>query len=242
MGCRLVPAILLTGHLLLGVASSRPYGNVTTAGKSTNIAWHEGVSREEKWKAVGHKGLTIWMTGLSGSGKRTISEGLERALSLQSKPYFVYRLDADHLRTGLNSDLDFSPEARKENVRRIAEVSRLFAESGAITVVSLVSPYKVDRDYAREVHKNGSLPFLEVFLDAPLDVLKKRDPRGLYAQHAAGQLQGLPGLDADFDRPEAPDIHLRTAESSFVECVNVILSVMDAIGVHLPRKFRRLQV
>merc|ERR1719181_2113508 len=127
----------------------------TDAGRSTNIAFHTGISREAKWEAVGHKGITLWMTGLSGSGKSTISVALEHALvSMQSTPYFVYRLDGDNLRFGLNRDLGFSQEDRKENVRRVAEVSKLFAEAGAIVIAGLISPYAADRAYAREVHAN----------------------------------------------------------------------------------------
>merc|ERR1719230_2186944 len=117
--------------------------------KSSNIKFHEGITREEKWKNVGHKGITLWMTGLSGSGKSTISVALERALvQEQPRPYFVYRLDGDNLRFGLNRDLGFTPEDRKENVRRVAEVSRLFAEAGAIVIAGLISPYRADRNYA----------------------------------------------------------------------------------------------
>merc|ERR1719160_2114558 len=149
--------------------------------KSENIQYHEGVSREQRWKSVGHKGLTLWFTGLSGSGKSTVSVALEHALvKKQSRPYFVYRLDGDNLRFGLNSDLGFSPDDRKENVRRVAEVSKLFAEAGAITVVGLIAPYAADRDFARQLHQNASLPFFEVFIDAPLNVLEDRDPKGLY--------------------------------------------------------------
>eukprot|EP00913_Durusdinium_trenchii_P018567 g17447.t1 len=149
--------------------------------KSTNIKFHEGISREAKWKNHGHMGVTLWMTGLSGSGKSTISVALERALAEnQAKSYFVYRLDGDNLRFGLNRDLGFSPQDRKENVRRVSEVSKLFAEAGAIVIAGLISPYAADRDYAREVHKNASLPFMEVFVDAPLSAVESRDPKGLY--------------------------------------------------------------
>merc|ERR1719281_1561936 len=140
-------SLLGSGSFLLGA------GEV----KSTNIKMHEGITREDKWKFVGHKGITLWMTGLSGSGKSTISVALEEAL-VQSQPraYFVYRLDGDNLRFGLNRDLGFAPEDRKENVRRVSEVSKLFAEAGAIVVAGLISPYKVDREFARELHKNAS--------------------------------------------------------------------------------------
>merc|ERR1719274_426736 len=141
-------ALLL--NLLLLVAAE----NATRTPKSKEIYVHEGVPREQRWKSVGHKGLTLWFTGLSGSGKSTISVALEKQLTRrQARPYFVYRLDGDNLRFGLNSDLGFSPEDRKENVRRVAEVSKLFADAGAIVVAGLISPYAADRMFAREVHK-----------------------------------------------------------------------------------------
>merc|ERR1719160_1745248 len=164
--------------------------------KSENILFHEGVSREQRWKSVGHKGVTLWMTGLSGSGKSTISVALEHALvNKQSRPYFVYRLDGDNLRFGLNRDLGFSPEDRKENVRRVAEVAKLFAEAGAIVVAGLISPYKADRMFAREVHANASLPFMEVFIDAPLKEVEARDPKGLYKKAREGKIKGFTGID-----------------------------------------------
>merc|ERR1712146_754245 len=145
------------------------------AGKSTNIRYHTGITREAKWDSVGHKGITLWMTGLSGSGKSTVSVALEHALvNGQPKSYFVYRLDGDNLRFGLNKDLGFTPNDRKENVRRVAEVSKLFAEAGAIVIAGLISPYAADREYAREVHANASLPFQEVFVDAPLKTVEAR--------------------------------------------------------------------
>merc|ERR1712076_73709 len=124
---------------------------------SKNIKFHKGVTREEKWRSVGHKGITLWMTGLSGSGKSTVSVALEHALvSRQPTSYFVYRLDGDNLRFGLNKDLGFTAADRTENVRRVAEVSKLFAEAGAIVIAGLISPYRADRQYAREIHVNAS--------------------------------------------------------------------------------------
>jgi adenylylsulfate kinase len=217
--------------LALSAASEEP--------KSTNIKFHTGISREEKWKAVGHKGITLWMTGLSGSGKSTISVALERALvSGQPKSYFTYRLDGDNLRYGLNRDLGFSPEDRKENVRRVAETSRLFAEAGAIVIAGLISPYAADREYARQVHHNASLPFLEVYIDAPLKVVQERDPKGLYKKVAEGKIKGFTGVDAPYEAPERPDIHLKTADHSVMDSVNIILKKLDAVGINLPRRFR----
>merc|ERR1712232_1010830 len=149
-------AFLFAADAAEAAAKSTPYGAVTTSGKSSNIAFHTGISREEKWKSTGHKGITLWMTGLSGSGKSTVSVALEHALvSRQPTPYFVYRLDGDNLRFGLNKDLGFTPEDRKENVRRVAEVSKLFAEAGAIVIAGLISPYAADRQFAREAHVNS---------------------------------------------------------------------------------------
>jgi len=222
------------GRALLALCCS-----LTVAQKSGNIKQHEGTPREEKWKLVGHKGITLWMTGLSGSGKSTISVALEEALvQTQPKPYFVYRLDGDNLRFGLNRDLGFSPEDRKENVRRVAEVARLFAEAGSITICGLISPYKSDRDYAREVHKNASLPFLEVFIDAPLSVVKQRDPKGLYKKVEQGIIKGFTGVDAPYEAPANAEIHIRTDKTSVAQAVNIILKKLDADGINLPHFFR----
>eukprot|EP00928_Gymnodinium_smaydae_P091200 TRINITY_DN74911_c0_g1_i1.p1 TRINITY_DN74911_c0_g1~~TRINITY_DN74911_c0_g1_i1.p1 ORF type:complete len:254 (+),score=61.76 TRINITY_DN74911_c0_g1_i1:49-810(+) len=228
--------------LLYVGADTGPYGAVTSSGKSSNIAFHSGLSREEKWKAVGHKGITLWMTGLSGSGKSTVSVALEHALvQRQQKSYFVYRLDGDNLRFGLNKDLGFSPEDRKENVRRVAEVSKLFAEAGAIVIAGLISPYRADRQFAREVHENASLPFMEVFIDAPLATVEARDPKGLYKKARDGKIKGFTGIDAPYEVPESPEIHIRTDKSSIEESVNTILYMLDHVaGINLPRKFRKM--
>merc|ERR1740123_1573590 len=209
--------------------------------KSDNIRFHSGISREEKWKTVGHRGITLWMTGLSGSGKSTISVALEHALvTRQPVAYFVYRLDGDNLRFGLNRDLGFSQEDRKENVRRVAEVSKLFAEAGAIVIAGLISPYATDRAYARDVHKNASLPFMEVFVDAPLDVLEERDPKGLYKKARAGKIKEFTGIDAPYEPPESPEVHVRTDILTVAQSVNNILAQLDGAGIHLQRTFRQV--
>lgn len=210
--------------------------------KSKDIKYVTGITREEKWRSVGHQGITLWMTGLSGSGKSTISVALEHALvSKQSKAYFVYRLDGDNLRFGLNRDLGFSPEDRKENVRRVAEVAKLFAEAGAIVIAGLISPYAADRAYAREVHQNSTLPFLEVFVDAPLHIVEQRDPKGLYKKARAGQIKGFTGIDAPYEQPVSPEVHIRTDLHSVTQCVNQILSKLDEVGIHLQRTFRPVE-
>jgi adenylylsulfate kinase len=207
--------------------------------KSTNIKFHEGLSREDKWRNIGHKGITLWMTGLSGSGKSTVSVALEETLvSKQPRSYFVYRLDGDNLRFGLNRDLGFAPEDRKENVRRVAEVSRLFAEAGAIVIAGLISPYAADRAYAREVHVNASLPFMEVFIDAPLATVESRDPKGLYKKAREGKIKGFTGIDAPYEKPENPEVHIRTDQNSVSRAVNLIMEKLDQAGIHLPRTFR----
>jgi len=213
--------------------------STTTAGMSTNIAYHTGVTREAKWDAVGHSGITLWMTGLSGSGKSTISVALEQALTqMQSKAYFVYRLDGDNLRFGLNRDLGFTPADRKENVRRVSEVSRLFAEAGAIVIAGLISPYAADRAYAREVHDNATLPFMEVYVDAPLATAEERDPKGLYKKARAGKIKGFTGIDAPYEAPLNPEVHLRTDKNTIAQSVNQILAKLDEVGIHLKRQFR----
>jgi len=225
--------------LLLLVLSAGAKLGTEDAGASTNIRYHTGITRETKWDSVGHKGITLWMTGLSGSGKSTISVALEHALvQLQPSAYFVYRLDGDNLRYGLNRDLGFSQEDRKENVRRVAEVSRLFAEAGAIVIAGLISPYAADRHYAREVHENATLPFMEVFVDAPLATVEERDPKGLYKKARAGKIKGFTGIDAPYEAPENPEVHLRTDKLSISDSVNSILRKLDEAGIHLTRHFR----
>merc|ERR1712176_550771 len=159
----------------------------------------------------------------------------------QPKSYFVYRLDGDNLRFGLNKDLGFTPADRKENVRRVAEVSKLFAEAGAIVIAGLISPYKADRQYAREIHVNSSLPFMEVFIDAPLKEVEARDPKGLYKKAREGKIKGFAGIDAPYERPENPEVHVRTDIASVPESVNFILEKLDEAGIHLQRSFRPLE-
>lgn len=207
--------------------------------KSSNIKYHGGVPREKRWETNGHKGMTLWMTGLSGSGKSTISVALEEALVLrQPKSYFVYRLDGDNLRFGLNKDLGFSPASRTENVRRVSEVAKLFADAGAIVIAGLISPYAADREFARMVHVNASVPFLEVYIDAPLSVLENRDPKGLYKKVREGLIKGFTGIDAPYEAPTNPELHIRTDQTTVSESVNLILEKLDEVGVHIHRSFR----
>jgi len=194
--------------------------------KATNIVWHEGeVSAEERHKNLGQKGCTLWMTGLSGSGKSTVAVALEQVLLQRDK--HAYRLDGDNVRHGLNKNLGFSPEDRTENIRRIGEVSKLFADAGIITVTSFISPYRADRDLVRKLHVDNNLPFLEVFVDAPLDVAEQRDPKGLYKKARAGEIKGFTGIDDPYEAPENAEIHLRTDQLSVEDSVRKLLEELE---------------
>ncbi len=201
-----------------------------TQQKATNITWHAGeVTREERHKNLGQSGCTLWMTGLSGSGKSTIAVALEQVLLQRGK--HAYRLDGDNIRHGLNKNLGFSAADRAENIRRIGEVAKLFNDAGIIAITSFISPYKADRDQVRELHKKDNLPFLEVYVDAPLDVAESRDPKGLYKKARAGEIKGFTGIDDPFEAPDQPEIHLRTDNLSVEDSVRALLEALEARGV-----------
>ena len=168
-----------------------------------NLTWHEGaLSRADRpWL-----GSTVWLTGLSGSGKSTIAVALERRLVLAGRPAF--RLDGDNLRHGLNADLGFSSADRDENVRRAGEVAAILAEAGVVAIVPLISPYRAARDRARAVHEARGVPFFEVFVDTPIEVCEERDPKGLYTKARAGELPGFTGIDDPYEAPVSPDLVL----------------------------------
>lgn len=198
--------------------------------KSTNITWHEGeVSPEERFKNMGQKGVTVWMTGLSGSGKSTVAVALEQVLLQRSK--HAYRLDGDNVRHGLNKNLGFSAEDRTENIRRIGEVAKLFADAGQIAITSFISPYAADRDLVRKLHDDASLPFIEVFVDCPLEEAEKRDPKGLYKKARAGEIKGFTGIDAPYEAPEKAELHLPTHQYSVADSVQAILDVLEKQGL-----------
>jgi bifunctional enzyme CysN/CysC len=177
------------------------------AGQSPNVVFHAGaVTREERWAATGTRGATVWLTGLSGSGKSTIAAALEQLLVAAGTP--AYMLDGDNLRHGLNGDLGFAEADRAENVRRAGEVACLFADAGMIAIVPLISPYVADRDRVRARHEAGGLRFFEVFVDTPLEECERRDPKGLYAKARAGELPHFTGIDDPYEAPADPDLHL----------------------------------
>jgi adenylyl-sulfate kinase len=180
---------------------------VPKASQSPNVVFHAGaVTREERWAATGTRGATIWLTGLSGSGKSTIAAALEQLLVARGTP--AYMLDGDNLRHGLNGDLGFTEADRAENVRRAGEVAQLFADGGLIAIVPLISPYRADRDRVRDRHTERDLRFIEVFVDTPLEECERRDPKGLYAKARAGELPNFTGIDDPYEPPTDPDLHL----------------------------------
>ncbi|KAK9460636.1 Adenylylsulfate kinase-domain-containing protein [Lipomyces oligophaga] len=187
---------------------------------ATNITWHAGLTHAERSELTGTKGLTIWLTGLSASGKSTIATALEQYLLSKHVP--AYRLDGDNIRFGLNKDLGFSEAARNENIRRIAEVAKLFADSTTVAITSFISPYRADRDTARKLHESANLPFIEVYIDVPVEVAEQRDPKGLYKKARAGEIKEFTGISAPYEEPEHAELHIRTDKISVEEAVIVI--------------------
>jgi len=195
--------------------------------RATNITWHEGhVSREEREKLLGQKGVLIWMTGLSGSGKSTIAYTLEHALIQRGR--LAYVLDGDNVRHGLNKNLGFSAEDREENIRRIGEVANLFADTGVITITAFISPYRKDRDINRELL--GENNFVEVYCKAPLDVCEERDPKGLYKKARAGELKGFTGIDDPYEEPLSPEIVIQTDQTSPQDATIALLKILESMG------------
>ncbi len=187
-----------------------------------NVVWHPGaVSREERAAVTGGLGATVWLTGLSGSGKSTIAHRTEQALVAMGRAAYV--LDGDNLRHGLNGDLGFTSGDRTENVRRVGEVARLMADSGLVVLVPVISPYRADRDRVRRIHQVADVPFHEAFVDTPIEVCEQRDPKGLYKKARAGEIKGFTGIDDPYEAPLQPELVLRTAELSVDEAVRAII-------------------
>ncbi len=201
-----------------------------TAAKADNITWHTGeVDREARASAHGHRGAVLWFTGLSGSGKSTIAHRVESMLV--DRGVFAYVLDGDNIRHGLNSDLGFSPEEREENIRRIGEVARLFADAGAVVLSAFISPYRRDRDRVRALLGPGE--FVEVYVDTPLEICEARDPKGLYKKARSGEISNFTGIDAPYEAPESPEVHLKTTKLTVDQAAATVvryLATQDILG------------
>jgi bifunctional enzyme CysN/CysC len=199
---------------------------VTDQQRSPDVVWQHGnLDRAERWNALGQRGATLWLTGLPAAGKSTVAGALERALVESGR--LAYVLDGDNVRHGLSGDLGFDATARHENVRRVAHVARLFADAGAVAIVSLVSPFAADRDRARTLHDEVDLDFFEVFIDTPLAECERRDPKGLYARARAGSLQGLTGVGDPYEAPVAPDLVVHTTEEPLEASIARILNAVS---------------
>ncbi len=197
--------------------------------KSTNVTWQDGeVSASDRSAFLGQKGVTIWFTGLSGSGKSTIAVALESAL--MGKQKLSYRLDGDNIRLGINKNLGFSAEDRTENIRRIGEVAKLFSDAGIITLASFISPYLADRDNVRQLHVSADIAFVEVFVDCSLASAEARDPKGLYKKARAGEIKNITGIDDPYEAPKNTEIHLISDKMTVDEEVDLIVSYLTDNG------------
>ena len=191
--------------------------------KNNNIIWHHTtINRAHREKLNGHKGIALWFTGLSGSGKSTLAHAVEERLHDIGCLTFVF--DGDNVRHGLCSDLGFSTEDRRENIRRIGEMVKLFLEAGIIEMTAFISPYKKDREWVRTLV--GKENFIEVFCDCSLEICEKRDIKGLYAKAKRGEIPEFTGISAPYEAPENPESHLKTGEKSLDECVDIVINYL----------------
>ncbi|MCF6154325.1 MAG: adenylyl-sulfate kinase [Candidatus Brocadia sp.] len=198
-----------------------------TVQKATNIKWHHGkITKDDRIKLMKQKGVTIWLTGLSGSGKSTIAVELEHAL-LENK-HLAYILDGDNIRHGLNKNLGFSPEDRTENIRRIGEVAKLFTDANMITITAFISPYRQDRDNVRKLLKDGE--FVEIYVKCPLEVCEQRDTKGLYKKARAGEVKEFTGISAPYEEPLHPELMIDTSKMTVEESTRIVLNYLEGKG------------
>ena len=196
--------------------------------KATNITWHEAnVVQTDREQLLNQKGCVIWFTGLSGSGKSTLA--LEVESKLYQRGHLTYVLDGDNVRHGLNKNLGFSPEDREENIRRIGEVAKLFADAGVIGMTAFISPYRADRDNARDLLDEGR--FVEVFVDCPLEVCESRDTKGLYEKARAGEIKEFTGISAPYEAPAQPELTVNTNNQSLEECTERVIALLESEGL-----------
>jgi len=192
-----------------------------------NIVWHEQhVTKKERSAIKGQRACIVWFTGLSASGKSTIANALEVKLMEQNR--HTYLLDGDNIRLGLNSDLGFSDEERVENIRRIGEVSKLFVDSGTLVITAFISPFRKDREIVKTLVEKDE--FIEVFVDTPLDICEKRDPKGLYLKAREGKIPNFTGISSAYEAPLNAQIHLRTEIKSVEECVDEVMDYLNDKG------------
>uniref|UniRef100_A0AAY4DA63 Uncharacterized protein n=1 Tax=Denticeps clupeoides TaxID=299321 RepID=A0AAY4DA63_9TELE len=205
--------------------------------RATNVVYQaHHVSRSKRGQVVGtragFRGCTVWLTGLSGAGKTTVGFALEEYLVSHAIP--CYSLDGDNIRHGLNKNLGFTSADREENIRRIAEVAKLFADAGLVCITSFISPFTKDRDDARKIHKTAGLPFFEVFVNAPLEVCESRDVKGLYKKARAGEIKGFTGIDSEYEKPDSPELVLKTGELTVNECIEQVVELLKNEVSHVP--------
>lgn len=195
--------------------------------KATNVTWHDHtVTKPERQKLMGHKSAVLWFTGLSGAGKSTVANTVDHML--HQLGIHTYVLDGDNIRMGLNKNLGFSAEDRAENIRRIGEVAKLFSDAGIFVLTAFISPYRVDRDRAREILPAGE--FVEVFVDTSLETCEKRDPKGLYKKARAGEIKGFTGIDDPYEEPLKPEITLNGDAKSIDELAQEVVDYLKNNG------------
>ena len=198
---------------------------------ASDLVWATSrLTRRDRWRWLGTRGATVWFTGLSGSGKSTLAGAVEEHLVANGRA--AYRLDGDNVRSGLNGDLDFTPEGREENVRRVAEVARLFADAGIVALAALISPYAEGRRRARALHEDAGLRFVEVYVATPMAVCAQRDPKGLYARAAAGSLSTFTGVSHPYEPPTSPELVV-SHDVALPEAVDLVLGALGAPSAEL---------
>lgn len=198
--------------------------------KATNLTWHEAhATREERAGLLKQKGATLWFTGLSASGKSTFAFTLEHALVQRGR--LAYVLDGDNIRHGLNKNLGFSAADREENIRRIGEVAKLFADCGVITMTSFISPYRKDRDTVRDLHTAGKLPFIEIYVNTPIATCEQRDPKGLYKKARTGELRDFTGIDNPYEEPLHPELRIDATTTSPQQATVILMEYLEKQGL-----------
>lgn len=239
---RSIPSHLQNGHVHTPHTRNHQPVSQTNQPLLRNITYHaSALTRTERSSLRNQRGLTIWLTGLSASGKSTIAVELEHQL-LRERGVSAYRLDGDNVRFGLNKDLGFSDADRNENIRRIAEVAKLFADSASIAITSFISPFRADRDTARKLHEvptpgeETGLPFVEVHIDVPIEVAEQRDPKGLYKKARDGVIKEFTGISSPYEAPEKPEVHVKNVDLPVQEAVKQIIAYLDSQGYLPPKK------